>query len=87
MFPTYREFSKWHDGYMLKFIKKPRRQKWIKKIYYPFALLGLCIIYSAFFWLFVMVFSAKKRSYRYSNKYKKVIKEGVFFDTVEYHEI
>lgn len=28
----------------------------------------------------------RKYPYRYNNKYKKVIKEGILFDTVEYHE-
>ncbi len=86
VFPTYKEFSRFNDCYRLKINKKPRNPKWLKVIYYPFALIGLGLLYLCFFWLIAMVKSSSRTSYRSSGKYRKVIKEGILFDTVEYHE-
>lgn len=86
LFPSYKKFSRYNDWYRLKINKKPRNPKWLKVTYYPFALIGLCLLYGAFFWLIVMVRSSNRTSYRTSDKYRKVIKEGILFDTVEYHE-
>ena len=79
LFLTYKDFSQ----YMV--ISKP-----LKIILYPFA-----IIFHFLFVLFLLILlysliknieNRKHKSYRNSKEYKKVIKEGILFDTIEYHE-
>lgn len=86
LFPTYKEFSRFNDYYLLKVKRQPRNPKWLKAIYYPFALLGLLLIYGVFKWMIDLANEQQQYSYRHDSKYKKVIKEGIFFDTTEYHE-
>lgn len=64
-------------------------------IKYCIYLVGVAFVWIFFFILASMVLASiksavnnkSKYSHRNSEKFKKVIKEGVFFDTVEYHEI
>lgn len=86
LFPTYKEFSRCNDYYRLKFKRRPRNPKWLKVAYYPFALLGLLLLYGVFSWAIALVKEQQRYSYRHDSKYRKVIKEGIFFDTTEYHE-
>jgi len=85
--PTYSEFSKFNDGYRLKHRKKPRNPEWLKKAYYPLALIGMLI--GGVFLIFIQNSLRKthrKPSYKTSPNYRKVIKEGVLWDSVEYHQ-
>ncbi len=85
-FPTYNEFRTFNNKWRQHF-NKERQHKFVIAFYYPFAILGLCFLYAIFFWAVESVKgSSSKNNYRRSSKYKKVIKEGLFFDTVEYHE-
>ena len=83
---SYKEFSEINDEYMLA-RNKPVNPKKLKYFYYPFVWLGI-----TFFGLVILLIAKSasqeinRKPYRYSDKYKKVIKEGVFFDTIEYHE-
>ncbi len=75
----YKEFSGLHDSFIRK--GQPPRHGIIKFIYF--------IIIVIFFGVIILIIkcrSTDSKSYRRSSKYKKVIKEGVFFDTIEYHE-
>ena len=87
---TYSEFSKFNDGWMVKYRNKPKNKKWFKIVCYPFALIGWSIILILFYSFISMVVNSSRNASRYNyrtdNKYKKVIKEGILFDTVEYHE-
>lgn len=48
MFPTFNEFRKinntWRESQ-----KKEHQHKYVVALYYPFALIGLCLLYGAFF--------------------------------------
>lgn len=88
--PTYKEWSKHSDSYK-KLIKQQPRSSFEKKIMYPFVFV-LCFILAIIIFSFInsmkqKLKEAERVSYRTSNKYKKIIKEGIIFDTVEYHEI
>ena len=85
MFPTFNEFRKFNNSWR-ESQKKEHQHKYVVAFYYPFALIGLCLLYGAFFWVIAAVKSSSKYSYRRSDKYRKVIKEGIFWDSVEYHE-
>jgi len=86
IFPTYNEFKSFNDDWR-KHLNKEPQHKFIVGFYYPFAILGLLLVYG---FLFGAISSAKERSrksyHKNPEKYRKVIKEGIFFDTVEYHE-
>ena len=82
-FPTYKEFSRFNDWCRLKVNKKPRNPKWIKVIYYPFALVLYAMIYSV---IMGMIKGPSRPSYKTSDKYRKVIKQGILWDSIEYHE-
>jgi hypothetical protein len=84
-YPTYREFTK--CLYCMQ-TKRKLIPKWKKVIYY-----GLGLILITFLWLSFYMFLAMLKGSRSSNsvrypssKYKKVIKEGLLWDTYEYHE-
>jgi len=78
----YKTFSNFHDE-VLRADKKPAKT-WIKIILYPFYLLTLSIL-TAMFLGFITSISEKKSKYP-SDRYRKVIKEGILWDDVEYHE-
>ena len=84
-FQTYREFTKTNNWWR-KSLGKEKNHKVVIAIYYPFSIVGVAIIYLFLFWAIAMLKDSSKVSYRNSRKYKKVIKEGILFDTVEYHE-
>ncbi len=84
--PTYKEFSKFNDMFMLNVMEKPLNKKWVKIIYYPFAIIGLVATYSVIYLLIDASAHSDRTSYKRSDKYRKVIKEGILFDTIEYHE-
>lgn len=74
----FNEYSKFMD----LLTKKPLH-KWEKIVLFP--------IWCLFVLFLVLSITAVRRHkienpHRYSNKYRKVIKEGVFFTTTEYHE-
>jgi hypothetical protein len=83
-YPTFKEFRQFNDNWR-KSQKREPQHKFLVATYYPFAILGITFLFILLAMLIGSVESSK-RSYRYSGKYKKVIKEGVLFDTVEYHE-
>lgn len=80
---TYKEFSEFHDK-IIRAGKKPRPSI-VKWIYYPLFLL-------IFGWAILLIrglienASRRASSPKYSQKYRKVIKEGILWDNVEYHE-
>ena len=85
--PTYSEFSKFNDGYRLKWKRKPRNSESLKKIYYPFALIGVLTLHLCMGFLIIGMMQRKRQpEYKTSSDYRKVIKEGVFFDSIEYHQ-
>ena len=74
----YKEFSEMHNNTIRKG-QKPRSHI-VKVVYF-----GLIMMVLGF--IIMMAKSIKTQpSYRRDPKYKKVIKEGVLFDTIEYHE-
>lgn len=87
---SFNEFSRLNDYYRLKIRHKPRNKTWVKLIYYPVFIIVSLLLYAVLFFLIESfkdtLRRSKKYSYRTSTNYKKVIKEGVLFDTVEYHE-
>jgi hypothetical protein len=89
MFLTFNEFRKFNNEWR-ESQKKEHQHKYIVALYYPFALIGLCLFYGAIICICVYVYQLiireRKYSYRNSDKYRKVIKEGIFWDRVEYHE-
>lgn len=84
-FPTFNEFRKFNNKWR-EFNKKEHQHKYLVAFYYPFALIGLLLLYSAFLGLLNKTKEKVKYSYRNSNKYRKVIKEGILWDSTEYHE-
>ena len=80
---SFRCFSQLSDEWREVRKKKPN-PKWKKVLLYPFFLI-VCIFIMIFL---VLTFNAirSRPSYRTSGKYKKVIKEGLLWDSVEYHE-
>jgi putative salt-induced outer membrane protein YdiY len=84
-FQTFNEFRRFNNSWR-ESQKKEHQHKYIVAFYYPFALIGLCLLYGAFFWFIASTRSRSRYSYRTSDKYRKVIKEGIFWDTVEYQE-
>lgn len=88
LFPTFTEYC-YIDNMIRAKRNKPLRKKTTHVIRYPFHLLGLLIICSAVVTIIPRVPLTRSNSvtnYRTSPKYRKVIKEGIIFDTVEYHE-
>ena len=85
-YPTFKEFCQCNDYWRLKINKKPRNKKWVKIIYYPFALIILTFLFISLFIIIGSIKSGSAKSYRHSGKYKKVIKEGILWDSIEYHE-
>lgn len=79
---TFKEFKQVHDSWR-EFRKKKPINKFFIILLYPFVL-----ICSIFLILLAVgcIASVSQTNYRRSDKYRKVIKEGLFFDTVEYHE-
>ncbi len=75
----YKEFSELHDNTIRKG-QKPRNGV-IKFIYFI-----MIMIFIGFLIFMIKCMVNDSKPYRTSSKYKKVIKEGVFFDTIEYHE-
>jgi hypothetical protein len=81
---TYNDFVEFHNHWRQNLGRKPRH-KVLLAIYYPFALLiftftiGMIVLV-----LTSLIGSARKTSHR--SKYKKVIKEGLFWDTTYYIE-
>lgn len=91
-FRTYNSFrSKLYECYDNNNIVRPRKAEvvyeYIKHLFWcvtSWAFIGSIII------MCIILFSSKSRTpsraYRNSPRFRKVIKEGIFFDTVEYHE-
>ena len=85
-FPSFKQFSRCNDYYRLKIKRKPRNKKWVKVVYYPFVILGLVLLGISLIVLIITIKSHSGKSYRNSKNYRKVIKEGLLWNTVEYHE-
>lgn len=85
-YPTLKEFSRFNDYYRLKIRGKTKNKKWMKIALYLLSLLGLTIAFISFCIILASLHSASRKSYRHSSNYRKVIKEGILWDTVEYHE-
>lgn len=83
---TFKEFSKFNDKHRFFFKKKPN-SKFIKIVYYVPVLIIMTFVF-LILKAIVVAHKENKRKYpyRYDSKYKKVIKEGILFNTVEYHE-
>ncbi len=86
-FPTYEQFLDFNNDWR-KSQKKEHQHKALIALYYPFALIVLCLLYVFIFCIFSKLQSSSysSKGYRNSDRYRKVIKEGVFYDSVEYHE-
>ena len=78
---TFKYFSELNDQWR-DHVKMPRNKKWLKIVFYPFALLLKAMVIG----MVQRILADVKRKAHHREKYKKVIKEGLFFDTVEYHE-
>lgn len=78
-FPTFKSFKTFCG-------KQKIKTTILVVILYPFALIGLALFYCFLISLALMIKGQNKTSYRTSPNYRKVIKEGLFWDTVEYHE-
>lgn len=78
----FKDFKELHDSWR-EWRKKKPRNKYLIGFYYPFIL--ICVI-AAKVAILCSISSLDRKSYRRSDKYKKVIKEGLFYDTIEYHE-
>lgn len=50
MFPTFNEFRKFNNSWR-EIQKKEHQHKYLVGFYYPFVLIGLCLLYGAFFGL------------------------------------
>ncbi len=59
----------------------------VRRIYYYGLLFGI-FLFTGFILLIMSTAKEEKRRYPYRTdpKFKKVIKEGIIFDTTEYHE-
>ena len=86
IFPTYKDFSRFNDWYRLKVSKKHRNPKWLKVIYYPLALIGVFLFHLFVAWVLALIMDSTRKAYRTSGEYRKVIKEGLFWDSIEYHQ-
>lgn len=76
--PSFVEFTKFNNRYR-ELNSKPHQKKAVLAFYYPFAVVGLIILCTFFIWIVIIIACKKNESsYRSSDKYKKVIKEGVF---------
>ncbi len=84
MFPTYQEFKSLHNDYR-ESRKKEHLNPTIVAICYPFFIISLLLLLGALAFLFSSS-SSSNNSHKSSRKYKKVVKEGLFWDSVEYHE-
>ncbi len=81
-FSDFKEFSNSRQ----KKRKKAPINKYLLLFYYPFALLFMFILCISFYMVLLSVKNQKSYSYRNSDKYRKVIKEGFFWDSIEYHQ-
>ena len=70
-----------------KFCKKREKPlpNWRINLYYPFVWLVCFLFFITVISIIRSVMNTPSRKYP-SEKYRKVVKEGVFWDTVEYHE-
>lgn len=87
--PTFDEFSKCNDWYMLKINRKPRNPVWIKAVFYPFVVLFCVMIIGVFLiWLAQIKRQKNNQPDHVKNRgnYRKVVKEGFLWDSIEYHE-
>ncbi len=85
-YPTYREFTK--CLYCMQ-IERKLIPKWKKIIYYGLGLIGITLFWIIFGIMIIMLKGSisNSRAVRYpSSKYRKVVKEGLLWDTYEYHE-
>ena len=59
-----------------------------KKLMYPLFLIIACLFFLSCGLLIVMLAGIKgeRKPYHDRSKYRKVIKEGIFWDSYEYHE-
>ena len=78
-YPKYSSFKEY-----LKKSDKPMAT-WKIILLYPLALLGIFLVTITV--ISVVKLIANSTPFKYpSSKYKKVVKEGIFWDTTEYHE-
>ena len=82
---TYLELKEFLNKRRLKKNKKPLK-KWICIFYYGLAIIGIGLFMFMILLMAVILKSSSRKSYRKSDNYRKVIKEGIFYDSVEYHE-
>lgn len=83
--PTFKEFVDNNNRYR-NTVGKEKQPVLLLGIYYPFVVIGILLFLLTIYILVASIIRGSRYSYRNSPKYKKVIKEGLFWDSVEYHE-
>jgi len=79
LYPSFRGFKEF-----FKDRDKPMAT-WRIVILYPFALIGITILILTIRSILTRIANSERRKYP-SEKYRKVVKKGLFWDTTEYHE-
>lgn len=80
----FKDFCRLNDRFRLVVLKKKTKNPtWLKIIYFPFF-----VLFIGFFAFILrgLIASSRQPYYKDSTKYRKVIKEGLLFDSIEYHE-
>lgn len=74
-------------------IIKPKSKNQRLAYYIAYSILRFQFVLIFWIWVLLLIIlfypssgGGSRKSYRHSNRYRKVIKEGIFFDSVEYHE-
>lgn len=80
----FKDFCRLNDYFRLVILKKKTKNPmWLKMIYFPFFVLFIGVFSLI---VILLIVSTKQPYYKDSTKYRKVIKEGILFDSIEYHE-
>ncbi len=89
LYPTFKQFIRINNWWNRK-NKKPNNPTWVLVVYYPLIIFSIFWIHVLILMLFIHLRASMEKServsYRKSPQYKKVIKEGLLWDSVEYHE-
>ncbi len=78
---TFKQFKELHDSWREWRKKKPQNIILIV-LYYPFVLFVFLLLKG----IIASILLSYEQKHNRSKKFKKVIKEGLFYDSVEYHE-
>jgi hypothetical protein len=84
-FPTFNEFRNFSNKWREPQEKEPR-SNFTLILMYPFALMAIFFLYVIFFAIIKSINAITTQKYTFDKKYRKVIKKGWLWDSVEYHE-